>query len=369
MGKIRVISFTGAGFELSERMAEILKNEYEIFQYTTKEILIQENRKAIFAAGGLKKWCESVFFDSDALIFIGACGIAVRTIAPFLKSKTEDPAVVVSDEQGKNIISLLSGHLGGGNELTEYLAKELGANPVITTASDVNGRIAIDVWAKKNHLVITDLKMAKVIAAKIVAGEKVPFYCGGNICGQVPDELGLRLTDEAAEQCQASEADRLEKMQEPAVAVSVHTGWGPNVLHLIPKTVAMGIGCKRGKSCGEIRAKAEEVLRKYRIAPESICKIASIDIKAKEPGLCAFAEELSVPFETFSAEELQEVSGEYEVSAFVKQITGVDNVCERAAMAVFSEEEQKKAKFICRKTAAGGVTIALVCREWGVSFE
>lgn len=351
MKKIRMISFTKTGFELSERMAEILKNECEIFQYTTKEIVIQEKRKAIFAAGGPKKWCESVFFDSDVLIFIGACGIAVRSIAPFLKSKSEDPAVLVSDELGKNIISLLSGHLGGGNELTEYLAEKLGANPVITTASDINGRIAIDVWAKKNHLVITDFKLAKKIAAKIVSGDRVPFYCDGNIRGQAPDELSWQTPDKAE------------------VAVSVHNGWSPDVLRLVPKVIVMGIGCKRGKSCEEIRTRAEEVLQEYKIAPESIFCIASIDIKAKEPGLCAFADELSVPFVTFSAEELRAVMGEYESSEFVRQITGVDNVCERAAMAAFSKEEQAGAKFICRKTAADGVTIALVCREWSVSFE
>ncbi len=346
-----------------------MENEYEVFQYTTKDTVTQENPGAVFAAGGLKNWCGTVFLDSDALIFIGACGIAVRTIAPFLKSKAEDPAVLVSDELGKNIISLLSGHLGGGNELTEYLAKELGANPVITTASDVNGRIAIDVWAKKNRLLIADLKLAKAAAAKIVAGEKVSFYCEGTIRGRIPEELSLQFWNRAEGPYRKNGAVCPAKSQETAVAVSVHTGWGENVLHLIPKAVVMGIGCKRGKSCEEIRTSVGKILRKYETAPESICRIASIDIKAKEPGLCAFAGELSVPFETFSAEELRKVSGEYEPSEFVRQITGVDNVCERAAMAVLSKEEQKSAEFICRKTAADGVTIALVCREWSVSFE
>lgn len=364
-----MISFTKTGFELSKRMAEILGSEYEVFQCTTKDTVVQENPGAVFVTGGLKNWCKTVFFDSDALIFIGACGIAVRTIAPFLKSKAEDPAVLVSDELGKNIISLLSGHLGGGNELTEHLAEELGANPVITTASDVNERIAIDVWARKNNLVITDFKLAKAAAAKIVSGEKLPFYCDGNIRGQIPEEFSLRSLDKTADLYWKTEAGCPAKPQETAVAVSVHNGWGANVLHLIPKAVVMGIGCKRGKSCEEIRAKAGEILRKYKIASESICKVASVDIKSKEPGLCAFAGELSVPFETFSAEELRAVSGEYATSEFVQQITGVDNVCERAAMAALSKEEQEKAKFICRKTAADGVTIALVCREWSVLFE
>ena len=366
MGKIRIISFTKAGFGLSDHMAKILESRWEVFQYTTKETVIRENQKVIPVSNGLKKWCESVFFDSDALIFIGACGIAVRTIAPFLRSKAEDPAVLVADELGKNVISLLSGHLGGGNELTEYLAGKLMANPVITTASDVNRRIAIDVWAKKNHLVITDMKLAKAVAAQIVAGEKLPFYCDGNIHGQIPEELMLQYTGHEAKN---GGRDAQEHTQNPAVAVSVYTGWESNVLRLVPKAVVMGIGCKKEKNCEEILRQANAVLQQYHIAPESICRIASIDMKAKEPGLIALAEEWSVPFETFSAKELQNVPGEYRASEFVEHITGVDNVCERAAMAALSEEEQSRAEFICRKTAANGVTIALVCREWGVSFE
>lgn len=105
---------------------------------------------------GLQAWCETVFEQSEVLIFIGACGIAVRTIAPFLDSKYTDPAVLVADEQGGHVISLLSGHLGGANAWTQFLAEGLQADPVITTASDVNGRLAVDVWAVRHGLQITD---------------------------------------------------------------------------------------------------------------------------------------------------------------------------------------------------------------------
>ena len=371
MRTIRVISFTKAGYILSECIAEKFSPNCEVWLYTTKDTVACEYPDALLAADGLKNWCEKVFYESDALIFIGACGIAVRTIAPFLVTKVKDPAVLVLDEKGKNVISLLSGHIGGGNELTEYLAEKLGANPVITTASDVNGRLAIDVWAKKNHLSISSMKLAKQVAACIVAERSVPFFCEGKIFGEVPKELHAVYRKE--DFCTRSENPGSEsdegKENHISVAVSVHTGWDGQVLHLVPKAVVLGIGCKRGKSCDEITAQVTKVLREYQIAPESVMKIASIDIKAQEAGICTLAEKLSVPFETFSAEQLRNVPGTYEASGFVKSITGVDNVCERAAMAALMPEEQITAEFICRKTAAEGVTIALLCREWGVTFE
>ncbi len=342
---------------MSKQAAAVLEPDNEIRQYTTKKIPDASYGEPVFITDGLKNWCKSVFYESEALIFIGACGIAVRTIAPFLKTKVKDPAVLVMDEQGKNVISLLSGHLGGGNELTEYLAKKLGANPVITTASDVQGRLAIDVWAKKNGLVIADMKLAKQAAADIVAGKRLPFYCEGAIVGEIPKEFDY------------VQDVREDSQGKTAVVVSIYNKWAPNVLHLIPRVVVLGIGCKQGKSFGEISAQVNRVLDECHIPSESICKIASIDRKAKEAGICALAKEWRVPFVTFSAEELQSVSGTFKASEFVKSITGADNVCERSAMAAFSQKEQEKAEFISRKRAADGVTVALACREWSVSFE
>jgi cobalt-precorrin 5A hydrolase len=373
MEKIRIISFTKTGFELSKRMAEVLKVEYEVWQYTTKDEVADQEADAIHVTGGLNAWCEECFYDSSALIFIGACGIAVRTIAPFIQSKVKDPAVLVSDEHGKNMISLLSGHLGGGNALTDYLARALDATPIITTASDVNGRIAIDVWAKKNNLVITDLTLAKKVAANIVAGQRIPFFCGGDIKGVVPGELeqierkpGQFCITEQGEMVRKSdyEADRRAQF-----VVSVYDNWKPEILRLVPKTVILGIGCMRGKTCAEVRAHVERMLEQKHIARESICQIVSIDLKENEGGIIEYAKELSVPYQTFSREELQEVPGMYSPSDFVQNTTGVGNVCERAAVAALPKEEQEKARFICRKTAADGVTAALVCREWSVSFE
>lgn len=138
MKKAGIAYFTEQGGRLAHRIADGLAPEYEILLYEK----------------GLKDWCAACFAKAELIIFIGACGIAVRTIAPLLKSKTEDPAVLVLDEAGQYVISLLSGHIGGANAYAQKIAGLTGATPVITTASDVRGKIAVDVFAKNNHLTI-----------------------------------------------------------------------------------------------------------------------------------------------------------------------------------------------------------------------
>ena len=129
---------------------------------------------------------------------------------------------------------------------------------------------------------------------------------------------------------------------------------------LVPQTVILGIGCRKNKDPKELFAQVRQVLDSCQILPESICKIASIDLKAEEPAICQLAAAWKVPFETFSAEELLAVPGEYPVSDFVKKTTGVGNVCERAAVAALPEKEQKQPCWICHKQSENGVTVAMI---------
>ena len=169
MSIVRIISFTEAGYQLSCKMQDCLQERAEVVLYSGKNQVAERHAEVCAVSDGLKNWCSEVFDKSEVLIFVGACGIAVRTIAPFVNSKCTDPAVLVADEQGKHIISLLSGHLGGGNQWTLFLAQKLQADPVITTASDVNEYLAVDVWAKQQGWQIADLTLAKHAAAAIVA--------------------------------------------------------------------------------------------------------------------------------------------------------------------------------------------------------
>ncbi|MCD8232612.1 MAG: cobalamin biosynthesis protein [Clostridiales bacterium] len=391
--RIAIIFFTEQGGSLAGKMLETFRNTEqfsdeecpespEIILYRKMKFPDCMNQGVVDVSESLHDWCASIFPVVDALIFIGASGIAVRTIAPFLVSKIKDPAVLVADEAGKHMISLLSGHLGGGNELNRFLAERLGADPVITTASDVRGKLAIDVWAQKNHLYITDLTAAKAVAARIVNGETVPFCCEGRVSGQVPPELKRVDADTLPEQDGAvivsvrnkQISDRIQTDEQGMFRAKESEGTDAAAkkcgnLHLVPRAVILGIGCKKGKSAEEIRKFVFSLLREQKVAPQSICKIASIDLKAKEAGLKAFAEELAVPFVTFSAEKLNELPGEYTSSAFVSSVTGADNVCERAAMAAVDSGEREGARFLCRKAAGNGVTAALLEQPWEVFFE
>ena len=160
MNRVRIISFTENGYALSCRIRELLRGmeQTEVVLYSGKKQIAEkyaaEGLKSV--KDGLQSWCQDVFPQSELLIFIGACGIAVRTIAPFVCNKYCDPAVLVADECGVHVISLLSGHLGGGNAWAKLVADGIGADPVITTASDVNGRLAVDVWAQNQKLRIMD---------------------------------------------------------------------------------------------------------------------------------------------------------------------------------------------------------------------
>lgn len=356
MSIVRIISFTEAGYQLSCKMQDCLQERAEVVLYSGKNQVAERHAEVCVVSDGLKNWCSEVFDKSEVLIFVGACGIAVRTIAPFVNSKCTDPAVLVADEQGKHIISLLSGHLGGGNQWTLFLAQKLQADPVITTASDVNEYLAVDVWAKQQGWQIADLTLAKHAAAAIVAGEKLPFYAEDMQIQNLPKELNLFSSKESFQKMISKRAG------EPiaGIVVSIYDHRQKNVLRLVPKRVILGIGCRKEKDPAEVETQVRQVLENYHVAVESIAKLVSIDLKAEEAGILRLAERWGIPFETFSTEELQLVPGTFAESEFVKKTTGVGNVCERAAVAALPEEAQRQPCWICHKQAENGVTVAMV---------
>lgn len=293
--------------------------------------------------------------DSDAIVFIGACGIAVRSIAPFVKSKKMDPAVVVVDEQGRYAISLLSGHIGGANELAEEIAEIVHAQPVVTTATDLNDKFAVDVFAKKNGCFISDMGLAKDVSAALLAGKEIGFASDFPWIGEIPD--GLKLYEEGQENPDLGIYVTSGYMEHPFV----HT------LYLIPKVITTGVGCKKGtpKETVEkvIRRACDEVL----IPSVAMEQVASIDLKKEEEGILGYCRERNLPFITYTTEELKEVEGTYAASKFVEEVTGVDNVCERAAL--LGSSKDGKGRLISRKYAQDGVTVALAMKKWSVEFE
>ena len=241
----------------------------------------------------LSDWAGARFRDADALVFVASCGIAVRAIAPHLRGKDTDPAVVVADELGKNVISLLSGHIGGANGLTRRIAAITGGNAVVTTATDVNGLTAPDSWAVENDCAIENLPAAKELSAALLAGRPV----------------GVAVTDELQE-----------------------APW-PVTLWLRPRRLTVGIGCRRGTEPNKLLEYFNDFMNESGHSPLAIATVASIDVKRDEPAISELAVMLGVPFKTYSAEELMALQGEFTPSPAAMAAVGADNVCERAALA------------------------------------
>lgn len=312
--KLAYLSFTEKGEHLAETLAKTLGG------------------KAERCRQNLSQWTERQFAEADGLVFVGAAGIAVRAIAPFLRQKAADPAVVVVDEGGNFAIPILSGHLGGANDLARRIAAVCGAVPVITTATDVNGVFAVDSWAKKQGCHVANVQKIKEISGKLLAGETVRLKSDWNIAGEPPK--GIILTEGDCDVC---------------VTLS---GKKTDALCLIPQIAVLGIGCRKGTPMEKIEETFRSFLALADIDASAIRMAVSIDLKKEEAGLLAFCKQHGFPFQTYSAEELRQAEGDFTPSAFVKRVTGVDNVCERSAVLGGGRLYQKK-------YIGDGVTMAL----------
>lgn len=296
----------------------------------------------------LREWTEKRFVSGGALVFIGAVGIAVRAIAPYVDKKWKDPAVVAVDECGRFAIPLLSGHLGGANRLARAIAELCGATPVVTTATDLHGLFAVDDWARTQNLRVVEPERIRTVSAKVLAGGTLHLYSRFPIEGTPPDEVELLSAPPAGEE---SSAPSGESSPAPDVFLSVHRENGES-LHLAPRAVVLGVGCRRGISRESIEDAFAAFLAESGLLPQSVRAVASIDLKKDEEGLLAFCRAHGWPLETRSAQELNETPGDFTPSPFVQSVTGTDNVCERSAAAVSG------GKILHRKRSLGGVTMA-----------
>lgn len=293
----------------------------------------------------LREWVDERFSRADGLVFIGAAGIAVRAVAPKLASKTSDPAVVVADEAGRFAVSLLSGHIGGANALAGRVAAVLGATPVVTTATDVNGVLAIDAWAAGHGLAIRNPERIKTVSAKLLAGDTVTLESAFPVVSPMP--CGYALVE--------SRGDIL-------VDVRVRAGDRADALHLVPRVAALGVGCRRGMSAESVERAFSRLCDEHGIAPEAFAKVCSVDLKMDEFGLLEFCARHRLPFETFSPEALAEVEGDFASSAFVESVVGVGNVCERSAVAGCG------GRLIVNRVALNGITMAVAVVGYVLDF-
>lgn len=319
--KIACLSFTKAGEEIGKKIKDNLKYEVKLFN---KEELKQELHKKI----------EGIFSSYDGIIFVSSTGIAVRLISPYLISKLSDPAVVVIDDMGRFTISLLSGHIGGANELTNEITGILGSIPVITTASDGRGIEAVDVFAKKNNLFIENIKAAKTITSMMVEGKRIALI----------SDLDLNINYN----------NLVESEPDGYIVVTYKTDFKSHLPFCIlrPRILNIGIGCRRGKSSDEILDFITSVFRENNFCIKSIRAIGSIDIKADELGIIKAAKKLNCEFRTFTKKEITIVQDKFKGSSFVESQIGVKSVAEPSACLLGGE-------IILKRTAKNGITLSI----------
>ena len=330
---IALTAFTRRGAGLAERLARDLAGIGHSCALAVPERLAAET--GLPGYGSLGGWTGARFADADALLFVGASGIAVRAIAPYVKDKFTDPAVVSVDEAGHFVVPLLSGHVGGANDLARLVARFTGGAAAVSTATDVNGFFAVDQWAREQGFLLDGREGAKRVSASLLAGVSVGLSSDFPIQGELPRgvaegpaEAGIALT--------------LDPEKTPF----------PHTVRLIPPVLHLGIGCRRGTAAETIAAAVERVFTDHHLSLKGVAAVCSIDLKKDEPGLLAFCRSLGLPLTTYSAEDLAAVPGNFTPSPFVKGVTGVDNVCERAAV-------RRGGTLIVPKQAGEGVTVAV----------
>jgi cobalt-precorrin 5A hydrolase len=275
--------------------------------------------EVVSSRGSIHKTLAHAWQEYDRLICIMAAGIVVRGIAPLLRDKTTDPAVVVCDEQGRFAISLLSGHLGGGNALAHRVAELLGGQAVITTASDVLGHTALDIWARDLGLAVADRHRLTSVMAKLVNTGSVSLYSEYPLPKLPPDII---LHDDPAS------ADLLISCR---TDLGSDCGTGKAAVLLHPKSLTAGIGCNRDTPAPEIEQALREACAEHNLAPQSVRSLASIDLKNDEPGLLDFARSKGYTIDFYNRDQLNGVDG-VSTSAAVLKATGAKGVAEPAAI-------------------------------------
>ncbi len=310
--KTAIIALTKGGNQLAQRLTTNLPESVILSNLSTLPTLSNLSTK-----GNIHNTLAQAWQKYDNLICIMATGIVVRGIAPLLQDKQVDPAVVVCDEQGQYAISLLSGHLGGGNLLAQKVADILKGQAVITTASDVLGHTALDLWCRDLGLAVTDKQGLTRSMAKLVNTGSVSLYSDYQL-PSLPKDITLTTELRCANLWITSCTEQQVEQQGRAV-----------LLH--PKALVIGIGCNRNTSADEISNALDHVCQVNKLARESVSKLASIDLKSDEPGLLTFARSHNLSLDFYTPEQLNQVQG-IAASAAVLRATGAKAVAEPAAI-------------------------------------
>lgn len=342
--KIAYIAVTETGKALALTLKKLM-GEGEV--YVTQKLT---DAQTYSIEGRLGIFMKQLFEQYDYLICIMATGIVVRSIAPYIASKFQDPGVIVLDERGRYAISLLSGHMGGANEMTRKVSDLIQAEPIITTATDVHEKAALDCILKDLKAYTKDLREnVKAVNYGLISGEQIGLYIKG---GYQVDERGLiRLNglEEENLKKQLGEMDQVIYISHEAQTDFSH----PNLIKVVPRRLVLGVGCKKDTPVEHMLEAFEKYMAHQGLDPYSIALVGSIELKKEEKAIQALAKKLEVPFEVVSDQAVAEVEHLFKGSDFVKKNVGVSCVAEPAAYLLGAR------KVIAPKERYEGITFAL----------
>lgn len=337
-----ILAFTPQGMAWGQKVAQFWREQGQECCCVTSSTEGETWGFSTFPQG-MSSWLQERFDKLEAILFVGALGIAVRAVGPLLKDKKNDPAILCMDTGGQFVIPVAGGHLGGANQLALELSQAFGMVSVLTTATDVHHCFAVDLFAKKNGLAIHDMNLAKEVSARLLRGETVGVESQFPLSQTLPHGL---------EQIETKLGIYIGTQQKQPF---------PKTLWLSPKWLTLGVGCRKGASQETLERVIGGALERHGLSWQMVGKVATIDIKKEEPGLVALCKSHGLPLVCYSKDQLQGLEGNFTSSDFVKKTVGVDNVCERSAM-------MEGGMLQIKKECQDGVTIAASWQERSLDF-
>jgi len=327
--KLAIITLTDQGEELARKLSSIMDRDPTVL----KVDLYHKNVKQIL---------NKIFNQYDCILGIMASGIMVRSICPLMGDKIQDPSILIMDERSNHVISLLSGHLGGGNEFATKIANILETDPVITTSTDVNHKLGIDSLARKYYMEIQPISNILGINSALVNNQEVKLA--------VPKKFEYLFKD------------KLIKNSYHLVKSSqvLEASFNNSIITLTPKKLVVGVGSRKGVSMDQVLLAINEACRFLAIPPERIDSLATAEPKKDEKGILDAANRLGVPLEVVTLDSLQNFNHpDVTESSFVRKTFGVPGICEPAALYTAGGH----AKLILRKSKFNKVTVAAAISE------
>ena len=359
-GSVALVAVTRAGAELARKLQRGLPGA-DIF--LAGQIPGPDDASGHTWHGGSRELVRHLFAGYRALVIFGAVGMAVRLVGPLAADKHTDPAVVVVDDGGRFAVSLLSGHLGGANALARRVAALIGADPVITTASDALGTLAVDLLGQEFGWRLENREQVARVSAAVVNGEPVAVLQEAGEPGwwhhegQLPPNMHPLFS-----------LEELAKSEwRAALIITDRVLPGRDTLRLPcvvyrPRSLVAGIGCNRGTTADEIHTAVKAVFHTHGLSLTSLRKLATVDLKRGETGLHLFARSLGLPIQFFSGAELATVGHSPNPSAVVQRWVGTHGVCEPAAILGSGSRE-----LVVPKVRSRNVTVAVARIDFGVA--